>query len=86
MLPTAYGALGYDSVNLLLTAISQLDSLSDNVLQNRKHTMQQLASIQDYEGVSGKLDMRQSGDPAKSAVVIQINDDGEFESYATEEP
>lgn len=85
-LPTAYGALGYDSVNLLLTAISQLDSLSDNVLENRRDIMQQLASIKNYQGVSGSLDMDKTGDPAKSAVVIKINDNGEFESYAIESP
>lgn len=86
MLPTAYGALGYDSVNLLLTAISQLDGLTDNMLENRKAIMQQLASIKNYQGVSGNLDMDRSGDPAKSAVVIRINENGEFESYATELP
>ncbi|WP_136808637.1 ABC transporter substrate-binding protein [Desulfosediminicola flagellatus] len=86
MLPTAYGALGYDSVNLLLTAISQLDGLTDNVLDNRNAIMQRLASIKNYQGVSGSLDMDKTGNPAKSAVVIKINDNGDFESYAVESP
>jgi branched-chain amino acid transport system substrate-binding protein len=85
-LPTGYGALGYDSAHLLLTAISQLDVLSDNVLENREAIKKNLASIRNFEGVSGRLDMNANGNPAKSAVVIRINEDGEFESYATESP
>jgi len=30
--------------------------------------------------------MDKTGNPAKSAVVIKINDNGEFESYAVESP
>ncbi len=85
-MPTAYSALGYDSAKLLLTAISQIENLSDNILENRKAIRNQLASIRDFQGVSGVLDMQNSGDPEKSAVIIRINEDGEFESYSTEVP
>lgn len=85
-LPTGYGALGYDAAYLLLTAISSMDNLSPNLLQNRVMIKDKLAAIRGFEGVSGTLDMNIAGDPVKSAVVILINKDGAFESYKTESP
>ncbi len=80
-LPTANAALSYDSVDLVLTAISHLDSLGSNLLDTRRAIKDKLAAIRSFEGVSGSLDMNSTGDPTKSAVVLKINDKGEFESY-----
>ena len=85
-LPIGYAALGYDATNLLLTAIGRLDSLRSNLLENRAAIKEQIAAIKGFEGVSGTLDMNASGDPTKSAVIIKINDKGEFESFKTENP
>ncbi len=85
-LPTGYAALGYDATKLLLTAIGSLDGLSNNLLQDRAAIKDRLAAMRGFEGVSGKLDMNEAGDPIKSAVVIKINDKGQFESYKTENP
>ena len=85
-LPNAFSALGYDASNLLLTAISQLDSLDGNLFDLRSKIKDQLAQITSFEGVSGTLNMNTSGDPAKSAVIIRISDDGKFEAYSSEKP
>jgi branched-chain amino acid transport system substrate-binding protein len=85
-LPTGYAALGYDAAYLLLTAIGSMDSLNENLLENRVAIKDKIASIKGFEGVSGTLDMNIAGDPIKSAVVILINKDGAFESYKTETP
>lgn len=85
-LPTGYAALGYDAAYMLFTAIGSMDSLSENLLENRATIKNKLASIKGFEGVSGTLDMNVAGDPVKSAVVILINNDGAFESYKTETP
>lgn len=86
-LPTGYSALGYDAANLLLTAISKIGDISHgNLLKIRKEIAAELANIKGFEGVSGTLDMNAAGDPIKSAVVIKINDNGEFEAYKTEKP
>jgi hypothetical protein len=63
-----------------------MDSLSENLLENRVAIKDKIASIKGFEGVSGTLDMNIAGDPIKSAVVILINKDGAFESYKTETP
>lgn len=80
-LPTGYAALGYDAADLLLTAISAVGTLKENLIENRAAIKDKLAAIKGFEGVSGTLDMNVAGDPVKSAVVIRINDKGEFESH-----
>ncbi|MFH0782685.1 MAG: ABC transporter substrate-binding protein [Pseudomonadota bacterium] len=85
-LPTGYAALGYDAADLLLTAISAVGNLDGNLIENRAAIKDKLAAIKGFEGVSGTLDMNVAGDPVKSAVVILINDKGEFESYKIVNP
>lgn len=80
-LPTGYAALGYDALDLLLTAISGLGEMKPSLLGNRTAIKDKLVAIKGFQGVSGTLDMNAAGDPAKSAVVIRINDKGEFESH-----
>lgn len=84
--PDGYAALGYDAANLLITAISQLDSINPNLFTARNDVSKKLAAIKQFEGVSGSLNMSDSGDPTKSAVIIRITEDGQFEAYATENP
>lgn len=84
--PDGYSALGYDAANLLITAISQLDSINPNIFTARNEIAQKLAAIKKFEGVSGSLNMNGSGDPAKSAVIIRITESGQFEAYASETP
>ncbi|SHO49752.1 ABC transporter substrate-binding protein [Desulfopila aestuarii] len=84
--PTADGALGYDAASLLITAIANVGSISDNLLTARTTIKDSLASVKGFQGVTGTLDMTAGGDPIKSGVVIRINDQGAFESYKIENP
>ena len=86
-IPTGYAALGYDAANLMLTAINQIESQTlDSLLETRQEIADKIANIKGFEGVTGTLDMNAAGDPIKSAVVIKINDNGEFEAFKTESP
>lgn len=85
-MPDGYSALGYDAANLLLTAVSKLDHIDKNLFVARQDVSKQLSTIKAYERVSGTLNMNSSGDPSKSAVIIRITENGEFESYATVAP
>jgi branched-chain amino acid transport system substrate-binding protein len=85
-LPTGFAALGYDATNLLLTAISKVSSLDIDLFALRSEIKEHIATIRDFEGVSGTINMNTSGDPAKSAVIIRISDDGKFEAYGSEKP
>lgn len=86
-LPTGYSALGYDSANLLLEALKKAGNIdSKDLLEIRQAIADELSDIKGFNGVSGTLDMNKAGDPSKSAVVIKINDNGEFEAFKTESP
>lgn len=85
-LPSGFAALGYDATDLLLTAISKVSTLDKNLFALRTDIKDQIATISGFEGVSGTINMNTSGDPAKSAVIIRISDDGKFEAYGSEKP
>lgn len=85
-LPTAFGALGYDATKFMLEAISRVDGFTGNLFTDRLKVKEQIAAARGFEGVSGTINMNESGDPAKSAVIIRINEQGQFEAYASESP
>ena len=37
-----------------------------------------MASIKEFDGITGKMKFAGTGDPAKCAVVVQISPDGQF--------
>jgi len=86
VLPTGDAALGYDSASLLMTAIASMESINPNLFEARAAIKDKLASIKDFEGVSGTLDMTAGGDPTKSATIIRINEKGEFETFKIQKP
>ncbi len=64
-------ALTYDSGRLLLAAITKAGSLE------RDKVREALAAISEFEGVTGTMKFKGTGDPTKSAVILQIKD-GKF--------
>lgn len=85
-LPTGYAALAYDSLNMVLTAIQRMGRISGNLVEDRAKIKDNLTKIKNYNGVTGVLDMNESGNPVKSAIVIQIDENGNFASYKTVSP
>jgi len=77
--PDDVAALTYDSFGMLLQAIQAAGSL------DREAIREALASITAYEGVTGTMEFRGTGDPIKSAVIIQIRE-GAFHYFATANP
>lgn len=77
--PDDVAALTYDAGHLLCAAIIWAGSL------DRKKVRDALATIQKFEGVTGKMNFKNLCDPIKSAVILQIKD-GKFKYYATVEP
>lgn len=84
---TAYGsvpddvaALTYDSFGLLFGALKTAGKV------DRQAVRDAFATIAHYEGVTGNLQFKQgSGDPIKSAVILQIKG-GKFVYFATANP
>lgn len=77
--PDDVAALTYDAGRLLCSAITQAGSL------DRKKVREALASVKEFEGVTGKMKFSGTGDPVKSAVILQIKD-GKFKFYSTVQP
>lgn len=77
--PDDVAALTYDSFGLLFQAIQDAGRL------DREAIREALASISDFEGVTGKMTFTGTGDPVKSAVFIQIKD-GKFTYYDSVAP
>ena len=78
--PDDVAALTYDSFGLLRQA------LAASAKPDRQTVRDALAKVQGYEGVTGKMQFREgSGDPIKSAVILQIRD-GRFAWYADAQP
>lgn len=78
--PDDVAALTYDSVGLLKQAIVAAGKL------DRQAVRDAMAKIPNYDGVTGKMQFREgSGDPVKSAVIVQIKD-GKFVWFADAQP
>lgn len=77
--PDDVAALTYDSGRLLLAAIARAGS------RDRQKVREALANITEFEGVTGKMKFKGTGDPIKSAVIIQIKD-GKFTYYDSVAP
>ena len=78
--PDDVAALTYDSFGLLFQAIKSAKKLDRDAIRNA------LAGIPKYEGVTGNMQFKEgSGDPTKSAVIVQIKG-GKFMYFATANP
>jgi branched-chain amino acid transport system substrate-binding protein len=78
--PDDVAALTYDSFGLLFEALKTANKI------DRQAVRDALATLSHYEGVTGTLQFKEgSGDPIKSAVILQIKD-GKFVYYATANP
>jgi branched-chain amino acid transport system substrate-binding protein len=76
--PDDVAALSYDSINMILKAI-QNAGLTGNLQQDRDNIKNAIAGLKDFPGITGSISFDPNGDPDKEAVVVKVNDAGEFE-------
>src|SRR3990172_791812 len=77
--PDDVAALTYDSFGLLFQAIRAAGKI------DRQAARDALAAITAYEGVTGNMQFKGTGDPIKSAVILQIKG-GKFTYFSTANP
>ncbi len=77
--PDDVAALTYDAGQLLLAAIAKAG------VPDRRRVRQALATIAEFEGVTGKMQFKGAGDPLKSAVILQIKN-GKFSYFSSVQP
>jgi branched-chain amino acid transport system substrate-binding protein len=76
--PDDVAALSYDSTRIILQAI-QTAGLTGDLAKDREAIKNTIASMVDFDGITGKMTFDANGDPKKPAVVVRVNEAGEFE-------
>ncbi len=76
--PDDVAALTWDALGLMIQAIKNTGGLSGDIKADRDKVKDALASIKDYPGITGGMTFTAEGDPKKCAVVVKINDEGQF--------
>ncbi|WP_028316573.1 ABC transporter substrate-binding protein [Desulfatibacillum aliphaticivorans] len=79
--PDDVAALTWDSLGIVQKAIESMGKLTGNIEKDRTAVRNALAKVKDFEGITGKMTFTEDGDPIKCAVIVKINDKGEFEFY-----
>ena len=79
--PDDVGALTWDTLNLVQTAIENCGEITGDIAVDRKCVRDALAQIKNFPGITGDMTFTEEGDPIKCAVIVQISDAGEFEFY-----
>ena len=79
--PDDVAALTWDAMRIVQTAIEGAGELSGDLEKDRKAVRDALATIKDFDGITGGMTFTEDGDPIKCAVIVRISDAGEFEFY-----
>jgi branched-chain amino acid transport system substrate-binding protein len=79
--PDDVGALTWDAFGLVQQAIQTCGTITGDLKVDRKCVRDALASIKEFDGITGKMDFTQGNDPLKCAVIVKISDTGDFEFY-----
>jgi branched-chain amino acid transport system substrate-binding protein len=75
-IPDDVAALTYDAVNIVLQAVQDA-GLTGDLNTDRENLKNAMASLKNFDGITGKMSFTPDGDPQKEAVVVQISDSGE---------
>jgi len=79
--PDDVGALTWDTLHLVQQAIVDCGEITGDIAVDRQCVRDALASITDFNGITGDMTFTEEGDPIKCAVIVRISDAGEYEFY-----
>jgi branched-chain amino acid transport system substrate-binding protein len=79
--PDSVAALTWDALQFAQQAIQDAGIITGRMEKDREAVRNALAQIKDFAGITGKMTFTEEGDPIKCAVIVKINDRGEFEFY-----
>jgi branched-chain amino acid transport system substrate-binding protein len=84
--PDDVAALTWDALQLAQQAIQDAGKITGRMEKDREAVRKALAQIKDFSGITGKMTFTEEGDPIKCAVIVKINDRGEYEFYKSSCP
>lgn len=79
--PDDVGALTWDAMHITQQAIENCGEITGDLDVDRKCVRDALAKIKNFDGITGAMTFTEEGDPIKCAVIVRINDAGEYEFY-----
>jgi len=79
--PDDVAALTWDAMRIVQKAIEGAGELTGDIKKDRRSVRNALASIKDFDGITGGMTFTEEGDPIKCAVIVRISNAGEFEFY-----
>jgi len=79
--PDDVAALTWDCMHIVQRAIEGVGALTGNIENDRKAVRDAMATIKDFDGITGGMTFTEDGDPIKCAVIVRISDAAEFEFY-----
>jgi branched-chain amino acid transport system substrate-binding protein len=79
--PDDVGALTWDALGIVQTAIQSMGKITGNIEKDRKDVRDAMAKIKEFNGITGKMTFTEDGDPIKCAVIVKISDKGEYKFY-----
>lgn len=82
-IPDDVAALTWDAFNLAKQAMQDCGKISGDIKADRKCVRDALAQVTNFEGITGTMTFTPgSGDPKKCAVIVRIDEQGEFTFFA----
>ncbi|MCL2591502.1 MAG: ABC transporter substrate-binding protein [Betaproteobacteria bacterium] len=76
--PDDVAALTWDAVALVTEAVQKVGKLDGNTRKMRKAIRDNLAAIKEFKGITGNMRFDEQGDPIKCAVIVEIDQKGDF--------
>jgi branched-chain amino acid transport system substrate-binding protein len=84
--PDDVAALTWDALLLAQQAIQDTGKITGRIETDRTAVRDSLAKIKNFAGITGNMTFTDEGDPIKCAVIVKINDKGEYEFYKSSCP
>ncbi len=84
--PDDVAALTWDALRLTQQAIQDAGKITGKIEKDRVAVKDALANIKNFAGITGNMTFTPEGDPIKCAVIVKINDSGEYEFYKSSCP
>ncbi|AGW14379.1 ABC transporter substrate-binding protein [Megalodesulfovibrio gigas] len=78
--PDDVAALTWDSTNLLLMAIQDA-GLTGDLNKDRENIRVAMSKIKEFPGITGTMNFSKGNDPEKCAVVVKIDDQGQYSFF-----
>ncbi|MCP3943137.1 MAG: ABC transporter substrate-binding protein [Desulfobacteraceae bacterium] len=80
-IPDDVAALTWDALHLVQQAIQDTGKITGRIGKDRIAVRDALAQIKNFSGITGKMTFTQEGDPIKCAVIVKIDNKGEYGFY-----